>query len=140
MEATIRLPAAFSVRDEHEFLPFQHLLARLNAKLVARRVATGKHVDGGGTVFWGLVFLEDEPPSKKAVEAALREAGIRLRPQRADPALGSRDGTVGPRAEQDVAGDLRDTPFELTCVPGGYHCSPLKPTSTPTEQRRRQAV
>jgi hypothetical protein len=39
-------------------------------------VATGVHVDGGGTVFWGLVYLEGEPPSKKKVEIALREAGF----------------------------------------------------------------
>jgi len=76
MQTTIRLPAAFSVRDEHEFLPFQHLLARLNPQLLVNRVATGVHVDGGGTVFWGLVYLADERPSKKAVEAALREAGF----------------------------------------------------------------
>jgi hypothetical protein len=30
MHAGIELPKAFSVRDEHEFLPIQHLLARLN--------------------------------------------------------------------------------------------------------------
>jgi hypothetical protein len=76
MHATIELPKAFSVRDEHEFLPFQHLLARLNPKLLVKRVATGVHVDGGGTVFWGLVYLDGEPPSKKKVEIALREAGF----------------------------------------------------------------
>ena len=34
------------------------------------------HVDGGTTVFWGLVYLQSEPPSKKRVEVALREAGF----------------------------------------------------------------
>lgn len=64
MQAKVELPKAFSVRDEHEFLPIQHLMARLNPKLLVRQVATGVHVNGGGTVFWGLVFLNGEPPSK----------------------------------------------------------------------------
>jgi hypothetical protein len=34
------------------------------------------HVDGGGTVHWGLVYLTGKPPGKKKVEAALREAGF----------------------------------------------------------------
>jgi hypothetical protein len=76
MHAKIDLPKAFSVRDEHEFLPIQHLMERLNPQLVARQIATGVHVDGGTTVFWGLVFLKGEPPSKKKVEIALREAGF----------------------------------------------------------------
>ena len=76
MKAKVELPKAFSVRDEHEFIPIQHLMARLDPKLMVKQVATGVHVDGGGTVFWGLVYLEGEPPSKKKVEAALREAGF----------------------------------------------------------------
>ena len=76
MQATIQLPKAFSVSDEHEFLPFEHLLARMNPTLVVSCVATGVHVDGGCTVFWGLVYPRDDPPSKKAVVAALREAGF----------------------------------------------------------------
>ena len=76
MHAKIELPKAFSVRDEHEFLPIQHLMARLNPKLVVKQIATGVHVDGSGTVFWGLVYLNGEPPSKKKVEIALREAGF----------------------------------------------------------------
>jgi len=64
------------VRDEHEFFPIQHLMARLNPQLVVREVATGMHVDGGGTVRWGLVCLNGDPPSKKKVEVALREAGF----------------------------------------------------------------
>jgi hypothetical protein len=32
-------------------------------------------VDGGGTVFRGLVYMKDEPLSKKKADAALREAG-----------------------------------------------------------------
>jgi len=76
MYAKVELPKAFSVRDEHEFLPIQHLMERLNPKLMVKQVATGVHVDGGGTVFWGLVYLNGEPPSKKKVELALREAGF----------------------------------------------------------------
>ena len=76
MHVKIELPKTFSVRDEHELLPIQHLMSRLNPKLLVTEVATGVHVDGGGTVFWGLVYLEGEPPSKKKVEIALREAGF----------------------------------------------------------------
>ena len=76
MHAKIELPNAFSVRDEHEFRPIQHLMVRLNPQLVVKEVATGVHVDGGGTVHWGLVYLKGEPPSKQKVEAALREAGF----------------------------------------------------------------
>ena len=63
MHAKVELPKAFSVRDEHEFLPIQHLMARLNPKLRVKEVATGVHVNGGGTVFWGLVYLNDKPPT-----------------------------------------------------------------------------
>ena len=76
MKTKIDLPKAFSVRDEHEFLPIRHLMSRLNPNLVVKQVAAGVHVDGGGTVLWGLVFLKGEPPSKNKVELALREAGF----------------------------------------------------------------
>lgn len=76
MHTKIELPKAFSVRDEHEFFPIQHLMTRLNPQLVVKQVATGVHLDGGSTVFWGLVFLQSEPPSKMKVEMALREAGF----------------------------------------------------------------
>lgn len=76
MKIKIELPKAFSVRDEHEFLPIQHLMSRLNPKLSVKEVATGVHADGGGTVHWGLVYLDGEPPSQKKVEVALREAGF----------------------------------------------------------------
>ncbi len=49
MKAKIDLPKAFSVRDEHEFLPIRHLLSRLNPSLVVKQVAVGVHVGGGGT-------------------------------------------------------------------------------------------
>ena len=76
MHAKVELPKAFSVRDEHEFFPIQHLMARLNPELQVKQIATGVHVEGGGTVFWGLVYLNGEPPCKKMVEIALREAGF----------------------------------------------------------------
>ena len=76
MQATVELPKAFSVRDEHELFPIQHLMARLNPKLTVKQVATGVHVEGGGTVHWGLVYLNGKPPDKKNVEIALREAGF----------------------------------------------------------------
>ena len=76
MQAKVELPKAFSVRDEHEFLPIQHLMERLNPEFVVRQIATGVHVDGGGTVFWGLVYLNGNPPDKRKVEIALREAGF----------------------------------------------------------------
>jgi len=76
MQTKVELPKAFSVRDEHEFFPIQHLMTRLNPKLLVKQVATGVHVDGGGTVLWGLVYLNGKPPDKKKVEIALREAGF----------------------------------------------------------------
>ncbi len=76
MQATINLPKAFSVRDEHEFHPIQHLMARLNPRLVVAQVGTGVHANGGCTVFWGLVHLEGQPPSGNETEAALAEAGF----------------------------------------------------------------
>ena len=33
-------------------------------------------MNGGGTVFWALVYPKGEPPSRKRVELALREAGF----------------------------------------------------------------
>ena len=76
MPVTIELPKAFSVRDDHEFFPLQHLLARMNPQLRVVQVATGVHVNGGCTVFWGLFYQEGHSPSKKDVETALREAGF----------------------------------------------------------------
>ncbi len=75
MQAVVELPKAFSVRDEHEFYPMQHLMARLNPRLLVKQIATGMHVDGGGTVCWGLVYVEGQPLTRRQVETALREAG-----------------------------------------------------------------
>jgi hypothetical protein len=76
MQATVELPKAFSVRDEHEFFPFQHLMARLNPKILVEQVATGKHVNGGCTVFWGVIYLEGQKPDKIEIESALKQAGF----------------------------------------------------------------
>ena len=76
MQASVQLPKAFSVRDEHEFFPIEHLLKRLNPKLAIRQVATGKHVDGGCTVYWGLVYVEDRLPGNAELQTALTEAGF----------------------------------------------------------------
>ncbi len=48
MHSKVELPKAFSVRDEHEFLPIQHLMERLNPQFVVKQAATGMHVKGGG--------------------------------------------------------------------------------------------
>jgi hypothetical protein len=76
MLTKIQLPKAFSVRDEHEFYPMQHLMARLNPDLMVKPVATGVHVEGGGTIFWGIVYSGENPPNKTQVEDALRDAGF----------------------------------------------------------------
>lgn len=76
MQPTIQLPKAFSVRDDNEFFPIQHLMARLNAQIMVSPVATGVHVDGGCTVFWGLVYLKDQQLTRADVEQALVEAGF----------------------------------------------------------------
>ena len=76
MFTKVQLPKAFSVRDEHEFYPMQHLMARLNPDLMVKPVATGVHVEGGGTVFWGIVYLGEKLPTRQQVENALREAGF----------------------------------------------------------------
>ena len=41
MHTKVELPKAFSVRDEHELLPIQHLMERLNPKLLVKQVASG---------------------------------------------------------------------------------------------------
>ena len=78
MRVNVEVPKAFSVRDDHEFFPIQHLMARLNPKLIVVQVATGKHVEGGGTVFWGIVYEEGQRFTRKDVEHALHEAGFDL--------------------------------------------------------------
>lgn len=76
MEVQVELPQAFSVRDDHEFFPMQHLMARLNPKIMVKPIATGVHVKGGCTVFWGIVYWDGQPLTKSQVESALRKAGF----------------------------------------------------------------
>ena len=76
MKAEVNLPKAFSVQNEDEFYPFQHLLARMNPKLMVVDVATGMHKSGGRTVFWGLAYLDGQRITKQDVEDALAEAGF----------------------------------------------------------------
>ena len=76
METTIQVPKAFSVRDDHEFLAFKHLMARLNPQLRVRQVGMGLHVKSGYTVFWGLVSLADQRVTRDEFDGALREAGF----------------------------------------------------------------
>lgn len=76
MQATVKLPTAFSVRDEHEFFPIQHLMARLNPQLMVAQIATGVHVNGGSTVYWGLVYQDGQSLDRKLIETALAEAGF----------------------------------------------------------------
>ncbi len=75
MQTTIEVPQAFSVRDEHEFYPFQHLLARLNPELRVVQIATGVHLHGGCTVLWGFVYQDSQVLTRENVEAALKRAG-----------------------------------------------------------------
>jgi hypothetical protein len=76
MMIEMELPKAFSLRDENEFFPIQHLMARLNPEFMVVQVATGMHVNGGCTAFWGLAYLESQPVSRTDLENALKEAGF----------------------------------------------------------------
>ncbi len=76
METTIQVPKAFSVRDDHEFWAFKHLMARLNPQLCVRQVGVGLHVNSGHTVFWGLVSLEGQRVTRAEFDEVLREAGF----------------------------------------------------------------
>jgi hypothetical protein len=76
MQANIATPKAFSVRDDHEFAAFKHLMVRLNPQLRVTEVGQGLHVNGQNTVYWGLVHVEGQKIAKAEFEAALREAGF----------------------------------------------------------------
>ena len=78
MQAEVNLPKAFSVHDENEFFPIRHLMARMNPKLMVVQVATGKHMNGGCTVLWGLTYFDGQQITKQDVEIALAEAGFDL--------------------------------------------------------------
>jgi hypothetical protein len=76
MESTIDVPKAFSVRDDHEFLAYKHLMTRLNPRLRVRQVGMGLHVNSGYTVYWGLVSLEGQRVTREEFNMALQEAGF----------------------------------------------------------------
>ena len=76
MQTEVNLPKAFSVQQENEFFPIQHLMARINPNLMVVQVATGTHQSGGCTVFWGLAYLDSQRITKNDVENALAEAGF----------------------------------------------------------------
>jgi hypothetical protein len=107
MPASMKLPTAFSVRDDHEFFPIQHLMARINPKLMVVQLTTGRHVDGGCTVFWGLVYLDGERLTQQDVEAALREAGFDFEHTQQVPALA---GILSPQPEAEDRGRNRREP------------------------------
>lgn len=75
IETTVRLPQAFSIANHEEFFPIQHLMARLNPRLIVLQAATGRHVDGGPTVYWGVVFEAGQTIDDETLNAALAEAG-----------------------------------------------------------------
>ena len=87
MQALMRLPVAFAVRDEHELFPMLHVMTRMNPKLTVAQVVTGRHVNGGCIVLWGLVHEEGQPIAKEDVEAALREAGFDFQHDQRVPTL-----------------------------------------------------
>jgi len=73
-DIVVKIPKAFSVRDEREFAAFGHLMSRLSPELKVSEIACGLHVNGGGTVFWGLVYKDK--PNRSMVMEALVEAGF----------------------------------------------------------------
>ena len=75
MQLNIQLPSAFSVHDENEFFAFQHLLARMNAQIRVAQVATGVHVNGGCTVYWGVVHHDEQVVTTEDMKHALAAAG-----------------------------------------------------------------
>ena len=78
MNAEISLPKAFSVRDDHEFQAHQDLMKRLNNNLKVMPVTSGRHLNGGGTVHWGIVCLDTKIPTEAEILVALEEAGYDL--------------------------------------------------------------
>ncbi len=76
MKTNVTLPAAFSVRDANEFLPMQHVMARMSSNITVTPVATGRHVNGGAAVLWGLIHQEGQPLAKKDVRGRLARGGL----------------------------------------------------------------
>ena len=76
MDVSICVPVAFSVRDYHEFQAHRDMLLRLNSGFRISEVATGIHVHGGTTVYWGLVHLEGQKVDAGVIHEALQWAGF----------------------------------------------------------------
>jgi hypothetical protein len=70
MSISIRIPKAFSVREENEFFAFKHLAQRLNPQLRVTQVGLGLHVNGGHTVYWGLVHLDGQRIENMEMESS----------------------------------------------------------------------
>ena len=109
MQVSMRLPVAFSVRDEHEFFPMLHLMTRMNPKLRVTQAVTGRHVNGGCTVLWGLVYLDGERLTRQDVKAALREAGFDFQHGQRVPTLTGISGQ--PTQMEDQEREQRDDSF-----------------------------
>ena len=72
----MNLPKAFSVRDDRELSLVRDLMTRMNPKLLVTQVATGIHIDGGYTVNWGLVYMDNQLVTDEEVKLALKKAGL----------------------------------------------------------------
>lgn len=103
MEISVQVPRAFSVRDENEFFAFRHLLARMNSQLRVRQVATGVHVNGGCTVFWGLVYAASQSLTTDDVLTALKDAGFDASRSGPVQPLEVPAVTAGPALAADIA-------------------------------------
>lgn len=75
-QVALTLPAAFSVRDYHEFQAHRDALQQMNPGFCVDEVATGRHVNGGPTVFWGIIHLKDDTPDEPTTREALHSAGF----------------------------------------------------------------
>lgn len=72
----INVPVAFSVRDYHEFQAHRDVLFRLNPQFRISEIATGIHIHGGPTCYWGLVHLEGQKVDAGIIHEALHTAGF----------------------------------------------------------------
>lgn len=75
MDVRLNLPVAFSVRDQHEFQSHRDVLTRLNPDLIVREIATGIHINGGPTVYWGIVYVKGQEIADGEITSALKLAG-----------------------------------------------------------------
>lgn len=76
MDVSLNLPVAFSVRDHHEFQAHRDVLQRIHPDLTIQEVATGIHVNGGPTVYWGLVYIKGQVVTDEVINSCLQLAGF----------------------------------------------------------------